>query len=770
VTELIGDAVRTSSVGQRILRKEDPRFLRGEARFLEGLGFPDALHAVFVRSQVAHARIVGVDPTEARSRPGIQVFTAADVGVGSFVRPFATPAIVSVPEGLERPFVAGETVRFVGEIVAVVLAHTRADALDAAELVVVDYEPLPVVVDPREALRDEVVLFPEVGTNVCARIEQDQPDASLFDGCEVVISGSVRLPRMAACPLEPRSAAAVAGDDGRVTVWLTTQAPHLDRRVLATSLGLEVEDVRVIGLDVGGGFGSKTPSGEGIVVAALARATGRPVRWTETRSEGMIGLTHGRGQLLDFTLGGTRSGIVEAYRLDVIQDAGAYLYLASLLPVFTRMMASGVYLVPKIEFTAVSVLTNTAPVSAFRGAGRPEAAQAIERAMDLFAAEIGMDPAEVRRRNFIPPEAFPFTTPTDSTYDSGDYERALDLVLAAAGYEALREEQGLRRAEGGPLQLGIGLSVYCELTNDLPFGEFAEVDITRDGEAVVRTGSFAHGQGHETTFAQIVSDKLGLPIESIRVRAGDTDEIVRGGGTFSSKSTQIGGAAASNAAAEVVEKARILAAGYLAVQPDDVVFDLAAALFHVVGDRTASLGWPELAGSLAADGRLDELRVEHDFHPGASTYPFGAHLAVVEVDTETGNVTVERMVAVDDAGRIINPMVAEGQIHGGLAAGIGEALYEEIVYDTEGNLLTSNFASYGFASAAELPSFELQEMETPSPVNPLGVKGIGESGTIGSTPAVQSAVIDALRPFGVRHIDIPVNGERVWRALAEAGA
>jgi carbon-monoxide dehydrogenase large subunit len=431
-------------------------------------------------------------------------------------------------------------------------------------------------------------------------------------------------------------------------------------------------------------------------------------------------------------------------------------------------MSSGVYAIPKIEGEFTCVVTNTTPVGPFRGAGRPEATQAIERAMDLFAAEVGIDPVEVRRRNLIPSDAFPLTTAAGAEYDCGDYERALDLALETAGYEALREEQRRRRTQGHTSELGIGVSLYVEITNVRAESEFAAVEITSQGEAILRTGSFSHGQGHETTFAMIVADRLGLPLDAVQVLKGDTDDIRQGSGTFGSKSTQMGGVAARQAAHAVAEQARQLAAEHLEANIDDVVLDVDGRGFHVVGSPAPALSWPELASRAHEEGRLGELRAEEVFEAQAPTFPFGAHVAVVEVDTETGAVELRRLIAVDDAGRIVNPVIAEGQVHGGVAAGVAQALYEEFVYDEDGNPLTSTFLSYAFPSAAELPSFETVTMETPTPINVLGAKGIGESGTIGATPAVQSAVVDALTTFGVRHVDMPASGERVWRAMRGA--
>ena len=751
-------------MGQRIPRVEDDRFLRGEGLYVENQEVPGALHATFVRSPVAHARIAGIDTSAVESVPGAQVFTAADVDLAVF----PPPPIPGINDKMVRPFFASDVVRFVGDIVAVVLTEDRASGVDAAELVLVDYDPLPAVVDPEAALAGDVLLYPELGTNVCASHPVEAPDDALFEGCDVVVSGRLVSQRLAACPLEARGCVAELGEDGRMTLWLSTQTPHLDRHVLGLFLGLGDEGVRVVAPDVGGGFGAKGLSVETVIVPWLARKTGRPVRWTESRSENMVAMQHGRAAVLEFELGGSRDGDAQAYRLRVVQDAGAYPGLGAILPGFTALMSSGVYAIPKIESDTVSVVTNTTPTGPFRGAGRPEAAQAIERAMDLFAAELGLDPAEVRRRNLFPPDAFPLTTASGAGYDSGDYGRALDLALETAGYEALRQEQERRRESGDTRALGIGVSVYVEITNGLVEPELGDVEITPEGEAVLRTGSFSHGQGHETTFAMIVADRLGLPVEAVRVIKGDTDEVSQGTGTYGSKSTQIGGAAARQAAEVVVEQARVLASEQLEASADDIVLDLERGGFHVVGSPTPVLTWKELAAAAAAEGRLAELRAAEIFKAGAPTFPFGAHVAAVEVDTQTGEVELRRLVAVDDAGTIVNPVIAEGQVHGGVAAGVGQALFEDFAYDEEGNPLTASFLGYAFPSAAELPAWDVVGMETPTPLNALGAKGIGESGTIGSTPAVQSAVVDALAPFGVRHVEMPANGERVWRALQSA--
>ena len=754
-----------SILGNRVLRKEDPRFLRGEGRYVENLPLEGALTVTFVRSLLAHARITGVDATAAEALPNVQVLTGADVDVG----PFGPPPLPGLEQGMARPLVAADVVRFVGEIVAIVVSDDRASGVDAAELVMVDYDPLPTLVSPQEAAKDEVLLFPEVGTNVAGHSGSPEHDKNLFDGCDVVITDTLVSQRMAPCPLEPRSAAAELGPDGRITAWLSTQTPHQDRLGLAGLLGMDPSQIRVISPDVGGGFGAKMLSVEEILLAWLARRLERPVRWTETRSESMVALHHGRAQHLKLTLGGTRDGKLLAYRLDVFQESGAYPVLGSFLPNLTALMSSGVYAIPRIEFEGRSVVTNTTPITSFRGAGRPEACQAIERSIDKFAAEIRMDPVEVRRRNFISKDAFPYTTASHATYDSGDYEGALDLALHSAGYEELRAAQKRRRAEGGAKQLGIGIGSYIEITNPIAESEFGEVEITPEGGAIVRTGSFSHGQGHETTFAMIAAERLGLPIEQVAVVKGDTDDVAKGTGTYGSKSTQIGGMAAGLAADDVVERAKQLVADYFEASPGDITLDRAVGRFRVVDAPEPSLSWTDLAARAAADQRLGELKAAHDFQ-GAPTFPFGAHIAVVEVDTETGRVELLRLIAVDDAGTLINPLLAQGQVHGGVATGVAQALYEHFVYDEDGNPMTATFLGYRFPSAADLPSWEAVEMETPTPLNALGAKGIGESGTMGSTPAVHNAVLDALAPYGVGHVDLPCNGENVWRAIQEAKA
>jgi carbon-monoxide dehydrogenase large subunit len=753
-----------SILGHRVLRTEDERFLRGEGRYIENLPVEGAATVTFVRSLLAHARIEGIETSAAEAITGVQVLTAADVDLP----PFGPPPLPGLNEKMGRPVVAKDVVRFVGEIVAIVVSEDRPTGADAAELVHVDYDPLPVVVDPHDSLRDETLLFPEAGTNVAARTQPAAHADDLFDGCDVVVSDTLLSQRMAPCPLEPRSIAATF-EDGKLTAWLCTQTPHQDRDALAGVLGMEPAQVRVVAPDIGGAFGVKIMSvgglTEDILVAWLARTLGRPVRWTETRSESMLALPHGRAMELAFTIGGTKDGKVLAYKLDVLADCGAYPMLGAFLANLTQLMSSGVYAIPRVEAEGTTVVTNTTHTSAVRGAGRPEATQAIEVAIDRFAAELGMDPAEVRRRNYV--AEFPHTTASGAGYDSGDYAGALDLALRSVGYDELRAEQERRRDEGWTKQLGIGISSYVEITNPLGEAELGEVEITADGDAIVRTGSFAHGQGHETSFAMIVAERLGLPLEKVSVHKGDTDEIASGTGTYGSKSVQIGGTASRAAADTVVEQAKQLFADYLEANPEDVVLDTGLGRFHVAGTPDPSLSWEELAARAVVDERLGELKASQEWQ-GAPTFPFGTHVAVVEVDTETGAVELQKMVCVDDAGTLVNPLLAEGQVHGGVAMGVAQALYEHYTFAVDGTPLTANLVGYAFPSAAELPSWDSITMETPTPANPIGAKGIGESGTIGSTPAVYNAVVDALLPFGVRALQMPANGENVWRALQAA--
>jgi aerobic carbon-monoxide dehydrogenase large subunit len=756
-----------SILGTRVLRTEDPRFLTTGGIYTDDLRLPGACHVQFVRSTVAHARIASVDVSAALAEPGvIAAFTGADLDLDELAPPMAG----MINARMSQPLLARDVVRYVGEPVAVVVTEGRYQGEDAADLVDVDYDLLPPVVEAAEAgTPGAAVLFPAAGGNVAATFGDPAAlNADLFAGCEVVVSRTIVNQRVAPAPMETRAAAAVWEADGRLTAWLPNQGAQGTRSALATMLGIDQAAVRVITPDVGGAFGAKFGADpEHAIVCWVARRLGRPARWAETRNENLIGMTHGRAQRQTVTIGGRRDGTVTAYRLEILQDSGAYPRFGAILPMLTILMCPGPYAIGRAEAVATSVVTNTTPVGAYRGAGRPEATAAVERAMDLFAAEIGADPAEVRRKNLLPRFTDPHTTAFGATYDSGDYATALEAALDAAGYADLRDEQAKRRASGDVVQLGIGLSCYVEITGGGGEGggpqENATVEVHPDGSATILTGTSPHGQGHSTVWAMLASEELGIPLDKITVKWGDTDLIPVGGGTGGSRSLQLGGAAVQRASRDLLEVARQRVADELEVNAADLVFDTTRSSFAVAGD-------PDVSVSLARLAEREPLLVHAVFGAPGATFPFGAHVAVVEVDTETGKVVLRRVVTIDDAGTVVNPLLAEGQRHGGIAQGAAQAFLEEVIFDADGNPLTASFADYPFLSATEVPSFELADMQTPTSYNPLGAKGIGEAGTIGSTPAVQNAIIDALAPLGVRHIDMPASPQRVWQALRAASS
>ena len=747
-----------SILGTRVVRIEDPRFLTGEGTYIANLPMPGALHLTFVRSSMAHARITGIDASEALSMPGVRtVWTAADIDIAP-----AGPANGMMNQAMLFPYLAKDTVRFVGDLVAIVVSEDKTSGIDAAETVIVDYDPLPVVLDMDDSFSNKVLLHPDAETNVVLTFAARSND-DIFADCDVVVDLVIENQRVAPAPMEVRSCVAT-WDGTRLTQWACSQGAHGARDGLAEVFGLEKSQVRVITPDVGGGFGAK--SGvypEEILVGWATRKLGVPVRWTESRTENMLAMGHGRAQRQRTRMGGTRDGRITAYRLDLLQDAGAYARAGAVLPYMTRMMAGGVYDIANVQFESNSVVTNTTPTVAYRGAGRPEATAAIERTIDEFARVCGIDPAEVRRRNYIAPSAFPLTTSMGAKYDSGEYAAALELALKAAGYDQLLVEQKKRRDSKDPVQIGIGIASYVETTNPMGSGDYGSVEIKADGGAIVRTGSSSHGQGHHTAWAMIVSETTGISMDKIEFRFGDTDDVDRGGGTGGSRSLQVGGSAAKLAAESVIEKARQRAADLLEAAVEDVVIDTVRGAFHVKGSPTPARTWAELMIEIDAP-----LEAEVDYVPEGATFPFGTHVCVVEVDVETGLVVVARHIACDDAGTIINPLLVDGQVHGGIAQGVAQALLEVVAYDPDGNPITSNLADYGFISAAELPSFERVPMETPTPRNPLGAKGIGEAGTIGATPAVHNAVVNAVSHLGVTHIDMPCTSLNVWTAIQAA--
>lgn len=747
-----------SILGNRVVRKEDPALLTTGGNYVDDITVDGALHVVYVRSMVAHGNITSIDVTEARTAPGVvDVVTNADLTIGD-IKPF-----MLLNQSLTRPVLARERVRYVGEPIVAVVAESRAAAVDAAELVIVDIEPLPVIIDPRDALADDAIhLFPQIATNVAMHSDHNGEPIS-FANCDVVVTQTTVNQRLAPAPIENRSAIAW-WEDGRLVLELGCQGTHPIRNTVSEIYGLEHDQMRVICPDVGGGFGAKAHAApEAVVLGELSRRTGRPVRWTETRSENMTGMGHGRGQIQTVTLGGTKDGDLLAYKIEILQDAGGYPNMGAILPYATRIMATGVYDIPAVEVSSKSVATNTTPTGAYRGAGRPEASAALERAVDLFADEAGLDPAEVRRRNFVQPDAFPFTTPTGTIYDSGNYEESLNRALDAAGYNGLLEEQARRRASGDRRLMGIGIATYVEITGAGVGSEYGSVEVLADGSARVVTGSNPYGQGHITSWSMLVSDQTGIPLDRIEVVYGDTDLVPTGETTGGSRSLQIAGSAVFDATSKLVEIARQRAADLLEANPADIVLDTDTARFHVAGTPAVSLGWEDI-GATSSD-EANQLFALSDFTASGPTFPFGTHVAVVEIDSDTGKVELRRMIACDDAGVILNPLLVDGQVHGGLAQGISQALFEEVRYDEDGNPLSTTLLDYLMPSAAEFPQFERVELETPSPINPLGAKGIGESGTIGSTPAVQNAVVDAVSHLGIRHIDMPLTPERVWRAI-----
>lgn len=751
-----------SILGNRVTRVEDPRFLTTGGRYVADIPLEGAAHVVYVRSPYAHAEITSIDLADAAEAPGVLgVFTAADLAE---LRPIP-PARPGIPEPMNQVILAVDRVRFVGQAVVAVVAETQAQAVDASEMVFVDYEPLPVLLDVEASAGDAELLFPDAGTNRVMVIES--PSRADFSACEVVVEEKIVNQRLSGAPMEARVGAAYWTDDGRLVHYSACQGAHPTKLLLAAVYSLAPEQVRVVVPDMGGGFGVKSRTyPDEAALGFYSKVVGRPVRWTETRSENFLAMPQGRGQLQYAKLGGTRDGRITAYQLDVFQDAGAYPMTGSVLHGMTMRMTCGCYDITNVGFTGVSTVTNRASVTAYRGAGRPEAAVAIERMVDRFATEIGMDPAEVRRINLIPKFTEAYTTGIGTPYDVGDFPQSLELALDAAGYADLRADQQRRRAAGDAVQLGIGIATYVEITSGVGGSEYGAVELQPDGSLVVRTGATPYGQGHVTTWAMIVSDRTGVPIDRITVVHGDTDQVRSGGLTVGSRSVQLGGTAIATASTKLIDQARDRAAQLLEAAKDDVVLDADGGVFHVAGTPARSVSWPDVAGAAAAEGV--ELAGDHDFEAPMPTFPFGTHVAVVEVDTATGAVRLVRHIACDDAGTIMNPLLADGQVHGGIAQGVAQALMEEIVYDEDGTPKTTNFADYAVISAVELPSFELVHMATPTWVNELGAKGVGESGTIGGIPSVYNAIIDAVSHLGVRHMQMPCTPEKVWAAIAAA--
>ncbi len=776
-------------LGTRLRRREDPALLTGEARFVADLQVPGTLHAAFARSSVAHARIAAVDLSVARSMPGVvAAYSGADLSDEWSPLPCAWPVTADMKSPVHLPLAVGK-VNYVGDALAVVVATSEYAARDAADAVVVDYEPLPAVVDLEDALSDRVVIHEDLGTNSSYTWELN-PDQgavdSAFAAAAHVVSARYVQQRLIPAAMEPRGVLVVPQPfGGDYTIYSATQIPHILKVMLALTAGVEETRLRVVAPSVGGGFGSKlNVYAEEVAALVLARKLRAPVRWVEERSEGAQSTIQGRGQVQHIELAAAADGRVTAVRVRLIADMGAYLQLVTPgVPLLGAFLYSGVYDVPAYSFSCTAVFTNKTPTDAYRGAGRPEATYAIERAMDALAAEVGVEPVEIRRRNFIPPEAFPYSSVAGLVYDSGNFVGALDKAVGLAGYEQLRADQARRREAGDRVQLGIGVSSYFEMCGLAPSRvlaslnysaggwEAATVRVLPTGKVQVVTGTAPHGQGHETSWAMIAADRLGISPEDVDVLHSDTAIAPYGMDTYGSRSLAVGGTAVHLATERVLDKARSIAAHQLEVAEEDL--DYAAGAFSVRGTPEkamplAGIAFEAFTAHNLPEGMEPNLEASTHWDPPNFTFPFGTHIAVVEVDTETGAVRLVRYIAVDDCGNQVNPLIVEGQIHGGIVQGAAQALWEDAAYDADGNLLSASLMDYLVPSAAEVPSFETGSTVTPSPTNPLGVKGVGEAGTIGSAPAVLNAVVDALSPFGVPDITMPATPERVWRAIREA--
>lgn len=794
----------TKYVGQRVKRTEDPRLIKGLAHYVDDIRLPDTLHVCFVRSIYPHARINSIDTSAALAAPGVvAVYTGKDIAgkLGPVPCASALPDL-KVPDFRA---LAGDKVLFVGHPIAAVVATDRYAARDAVDLVMVDYEDLPAVVDVEEAAKGGTVIHENFADNIAYKLTAGEGDidASL-SAADRVVKQRILHSRLAPIAMEPRGVLAryFPGEE-ELTVWSSTQIPHLLRTQLALMIGIPENKLRVITPEVGGGFGSKlNVYGEEALLGWISMQLGKPVKWIETRRENMQATIHGRGQVGDIEIGFKNDGTITGLRYNVFADLGAYHQLLTpAIPTLTGLMLSGAYRIPAIQINITACFTNKMATDAYRGAGRPEATYVVERAMDLVAAELGIDAAEVRRRNFPAANEFPFHTATGLDYDSGDYEAALDKAQQIIGYAKLREEQKKARDEGR--LIGIGVSTYVEIcalgpSAAMPAGgwESATVRIEPTGKVTVLTGASPHGQGQETSFAQIAADELGVEIKDVTVIHGDTGIVQYGIGTFGSRATAVGGTAVLVAIQKLKEKAQKIAAHMLQADASRLSFEggrysLQAATAAAAGSSdpvvpvgeapAGALPEPEtegrtsltiqeiaLAAHIAKDIPPDTepgLSATYFFEPKNFTFPFGTHIAVVEVDRDTGDIKFLRYVAVDDCGKVINPLLVDGQLHGGIVQSIGQALYEEVVYDEQGQLVTGTLMDYALPRASHIPNFELDRTETPSPVNPLGVKGVGEAGTIGATPAIVGAVVDALAPFGVKHLDMPIRPESVWKII-----
>jgi carbon-monoxide dehydrogenase large subunit len=779
-------AGKTGYVGRRMRRKEDPPLITGKGAYTDDMVLPGMLYAAFVRSPEAHARITSIDGSAALARPGIHaVFTADDLDLAAGIPMAWVPPGVEIKTPEHWPLAKGE-VKHVGQAVAVVFGEDKYAVADAAEDVVVEYEPLPVVVDPEKALEEgSTLVHEEFGTNKTHQwgLGSEDMDAAWAEA-DVVLERRIVNHRTAGAPIEPRACIAEYRA-GYLTLWTTTQIPHLVRSFLAGSMQMSEDRIRVVAPDVGGGFGVKLNHyPEEAVACAAARRLGRPIKWTETRSEHMATTIHGRDQIDYVKMGVKRDGTITGIHINVIADLGAYfMLLTPFIPSFTAFVAGGCYKIPRVRTDITGVFTNKFPTDATRGAGRPEATHLLEVMVEQAAHEIGIAPVDIRRKNFIPAEDFPAEVAVGVVYDSGDYHGTLDRLLSKLDLEAFERERSELRSRG--VYRGIGFSTYMEICGLAPsrvvgpggvgiqagFWESAVVRVHPSGSVTVFTGTSPHGQGLDTSMAQIVADRLGTSPDVVEVIHGDTNTGPYGMGTYGSRSLAVGGESVARAAMKVQDKAKRIVAHLLEAAPEDI--EVAGDKFSVRGSPEKGMTLAEVSGAAYIPENLPEgmepgLEETTFYDPENFVYPFGAHACVVDVDAETGKVDVVRYVAVDDCGPAINPLLIEGQVHGGITHAIGQAIYERIHYDESGQLTTGTFVDYCLPSAADLPSYETDRTETPSPTNTLGVKGVGEAGTIAGSPAVVNAVIDALRPLGVDFINMPLGSMHVWETIQKA--
>ncbi|MCP3855714.1 MAG: molybdopterin-dependent oxidoreductase [Actinomycetia bacterium] len=784
------DEAGTAHIGTRRLRKEDPELLTGEARYTDDLVMPGAAVLAAVRSPHARARIGSIDASAAASMPGVVgVYTGADLDdLWAGPMPCAWPVTEDMKNPHHRPVATGQA-SYVGDIVAVVLADDKYAAADAADAVIVDYDPLPAVTDLAAAAADEVVVHEDLGTNTSYVWElTPDPDAvsAAFDAATHTVSEQYIQQRLIAAAMEPRSVAAVPSPHGgEMVLYSATQIPHILKVMVALTLGVPEHKMRVVAPSVGGGFGSKLDVyAEELLCVALAIKLGRPVRWTESRSEAAVSTVQGRGQIQNMELAADENGKITAVRADIVADMGAYLQLITPgVPLLGGFLYHGVYDIPNYSFKCTGVFTDAVPTDAYRGAGRPEATYAIERAINSLGRQMGLDPAEIRRRNFIPTDAFPYESGAGLIFDSGDYEPGLQMALDMVGYDDIRAEQARRREAGDVKQLGVGMATYVEMCGLAPSRTLAALNYGAGGweSATVRvlptckvqvvTGATPHGQGHETSWSMIVADKLGIDPDDVEVLHSDTAISPTGLDTYGSRSLAVGGVAINNAVDKVLNKARLIAAHQLEASEDDLEY--VGGQFQVKGTPSSAVPLAAIAFSAFTahdlpDGMEPNLEALAVYDPENFVFPFGSHVCVVEIDTETGDVHLLDYAAVDDCGNQINPLIVEGQLHGGILQGIAQALWEEAVYDDDGQPRSTTLMDYLVPSPAEAIQFKLDHTITPSPVNPLGVKGVGEAGSIGSAPTVMNAVVDALEPYGITDLTMPATPNKVWAAIRQS--